>query len=158
MNKIPIIDLSLFQNGDIESKQKIAKQIYQTCHEIGFIYVKNYNLSPKLIEQVFDYSKYLFDLPLEVKQNMAWRDEFSNQGYVGIERERLNPDNPGDLKEAFNIVRLDNSPTALYLPPAIPNFYKACAETANTILEAFSLALELPEDFFTTNHNQQNHT
>ena len=158
MHEIPIIDLLLFSNGDIKSKQEIVKQIYQACHEIGFIYIKNYNISPSLIEQIFEYSKYLFDFPLEVKQNMAWSDEFSNQGYVGIERERLNPENPGDLKEAFNIVRLDSFPTSLYIAPAIPSFYKASTEAANTILEAFSLALELPLHFFTINHNQQNHT
>lgn len=161
MNQIPIIDLSLIDNNDIESKQIIAKKIYQACHEIGFIYIKNYNLSAKLIEQVFDYSKYLFDLPLDVKQNMAWSDEFSNQGYVGIERERLSPNNPGDLKEAFNITNLttfENSPNYLHLNPIILRFYKTCSQIANNILRAFSLALELPEDFFIINHNQQNHT
>ncbi|MBV6624615.1 MAG: isopenicillin N synthase family oxygenase [Rivularia sp. (in: Bacteria)] len=158
MSKIPIIDLSLFNNGDIDEKQNVVKQIYQVCHEIGFIYIKNYNISPKLTEQVFEYSQYLFNLSLEAKQKMAWSDEFSNQGYVGIERERLNPDNPGDLKEAFNIFRFDNFPTSLYLAPAIPSFYEACTEVANNILAAFSLALKLPEDFFTKNHNQQNHT
>ncbi|BAY86195.1 2OG-Fe(II) oxygenase [Calothrix parasitica NIES-267] len=158
MTQIPIIDLSLIHNKDINSKQKIGKQIYQACHEIGFIYIKKYNLSSTLIDQVFDYSKYLFDLPLDVKQNMAWSDEFSNQGYVGIERERLNPNNPGDLKEAFNVVGLDNLPTSLFISPAIPIFYQACSEVANIILTAFSLALELPEDFFTINHNQKNHT
>jgi len=161
MSQIPIIDLSLFSNGDIESKQNIVNQIYQACHEIGFIYITNYNLSSKLINQVFDYSKYLFSQPLKVKQKMAWSDEFNNQGYVGIERERLNPDNPGDLKEAFNISNLttfDNSSNPLYLNPVIPRFYKTCSQIANNILKAFSLALELPEDFFTINHNQQNHT
>lgn len=71
MNQIPIIDLSLFNNNDIESKQKIVNQIYQACHEIGFIYVKNHNLPNNLINQVFDYSEYLFNQPLEVKQKTA---------------------------------------------------------------------------------------
>lgn len=161
MNQIPIIDLSLFNNNDIESKQKIVNQIYQACHEIGFIYVKNHNLPNNLINQVFDYSEYLFNQPLEVKQKTAQSDEFSNQGYVGIERERLSPENPGDLKEAFNIsnfTTFDNSSNSLYLNPVIPQFYKTCSQIANNILKAFSLALELPENFFTTNHNQQNHT
>ncbi|AFY58940.1 dioxygenase, isopenicillin N synthase [Rivularia sp. PCC 7116] len=158
MSQIPIIDFSLFNKGDISEKQNVVKQIYQACHEIGFIYIANSGISPILLKQVFEYSKYLFNLPLEVKQNTAWRDEFSNQGYVGIERERLNPDYPGDLKEAFNIFRFDNFPTSLYLSPAIPSFYKACTEIANNVLAAFSLALKLPEDFFSINHNQQNHT
>jgi isopenicillin N synthase-like dioxygenase len=37
-------------------------------------------------------------------------------------------------------------------------FYKACTELTNTVLQAFALALELPEDFFTSRHNQENHT
>ena len=158
MSKLPIIDLSLFHTGDMTAKESVVKQIYQACHEIGFIYIANYGISESLIQQVFDYSKYLFGLLLEVKQNMAWSDEFSNQGYVGIERERLNPDNPGDLKEAFNFVGLDNLPTSLHLDAAIPSFYEACRELVNTIHQAFSLALELEQDFFTTRHSQKNHT
>lgn len=158
MPKLPIIDLSLFRNGDIAVKQSIIKQVYQACHKIGFLYLVNYDIAPKLVEQIFDYSKYLFDLPLEVKQKMAWSDEFSNQGYVGIERERLSPDKPGDLKEAFNFVKLDNFPSSLFVEPIIPDFFQACTEMVNTILKAFSLALELEEDFLTSKHNQQHHT
>lgn len=65
------------------------------------------------------------------------------------------------MKEAFNINNLttfENSSNSLYLNPVIPRFYKTCCQIANHILKAFSLALELPENFFTTNHNQQNHT
>ncbi len=158
MSKLPTIDLSLFLNGDTAAKQNIVKQIYQACHEIGFLYIANPGISPKLIEQVFDYSKYFFDLPLEVKQKIAWTDVFSNQGYIAMEREQINPDKLQDLKEAFNIVNLDNLSTDLFIAPAIPNFINACTEVANHILQAFSLALELPEDFFTNNHNQDNHT
>ncbi len=158
MSKLPIIDLSLFNNSDIAAKQSVVKQIYQACHEIGFMYITNAGINENLIKQVFNYSKYLFDLPLEVKQKMAWSDEFNNQGYVAMERERLNPDKPGDLKEAFNIVKIDNFPNNLFISTAIPTFIKACIEIANSILQTFSLALELPEDFFTSKHNQEDHT
>lgn len=158
MSKLPIIDLSLFHNGDRATKQSTVKQIYQACHEIGFIYIKNHGINTNRIEQVFDYSKYFFDLPLEVKQKIAWTDEFSNQGYIAMEREQFNPDNPHDLKEALNIVDLDKFPTDLFIAPAISTFFNACTEVANTILQTFSLALELPEYFFSINHNQKNHT
>ncbi len=103
MVEIPVIDFSLFSNGNVTAKQTVVEQIYQACHEIGFMYLKNSGISIDKFESVLIQSKYFFDLPLEVKQQQAWSNEFSNQGYVGIERERLEPNKPGDLKEAFNI-------------------------------------------------------
>ncbi|MEH1940714.1 MAG: 2-oxoglutarate and iron-dependent oxygenase domain-containing protein [Nostoc sp.] len=154
MVTIPVIDLTAFTNGNTITRQTVIKQIYQACHEIGFIYLYNSGISKDLIRQVFAHSKYFFNLPLEVKQKQAWSDEFSNTGYVGLERERLNPNKPGDLKEAFNI----NKQAATEIDASILTFYDICTELANTVLQAFALALELPEDFFIARHNQQNHT
>jgi isopenicillin N synthase-like dioxygenase len=154
MVTIPIIDLTAFTNGDTITRQNIIKQIYQACHEIGFMYLQNSGISKELKKQVFSYSKSFFNLPLEVKQKQAWSDEFNNTGYVGLERERLNPNKPSDLKEAFNI----NKQAAVRIDASILAFYDSCTELANTVLQAYALALQLPEDFFITRHNQQNHT
>jgi isopenicillin N synthase-like dioxygenase len=158
---IPLIDLSQFDSPF--NKQNLAKQIYQACHEIGFMYVQNSLISTAKIEQIFQESQSFFNLPLTVKQQLAWSDYHSNIGYVEWERESLNPHQPGDLKEAFNIgnYRLIDTALNLFSPitnPVIFEFYHTCTELANTILKAFALALELPEDFFTSRHNQQNHT
>jgi isopenicillin N synthase-like dioxygenase len=152
MVQIPLIDFSLFTINDV-ARQSVVKQIYQACHEFGFIYLQNCGISEDLVKQAFIYSKDFFSLPLEVKQQLAWRDEFSNQGYVGIERERLDTNKPGDLKEAFNVAIEDEK-----IDVCILAFYKACTKVANTVLQAIALALQLPEDFFTLQHNQQNHT
>ncbi len=151
---IPVIDLAAFTNGNATTRQAVVKQIYQACHKIGFMYLQNSAISKDLIKQVFTYSKSFFNLPLEVKQNQAWSNEFSNTGYVAIERERLDPNKPGDLKEAFNV----NKQAVIEIDASIVAFYDSCTEVANTILQAYALALELPEAFFTTRHNQQNHT
>ncbi|ACC80606.1 isopenicillin N synthase family dioxygenase [Nostoc punctiforme] len=160
---IPIIDLSQFQISNQVRRQNVVKNIYQACHEIGFMYIQNSGISPDLLEQVFSASKSFFDSPLAVKEQLAWNNEFINTGYVGLEREHLNPNQPGDLKEAFNIkndIIINNfsSPILLTNNPVISTFYNACTELANTVLQAFALALELPEYFFTTRHNQKNHT
>ncbi|MBD2516552.1 isopenicillin N synthase family oxygenase [Nostoc sp. FACHB-973] len=154
MVTIPVIDLSDFTNGNATTRQAVVKQIYQACHEIGFMYLQNSGISKDLIEQVFTYSKSFFNKPLEVKQKQAWSDEFSNTGYVAIERERLDPNQPGDLKEAFNVSKQG----AVGMDASILAFYDSCTELANTVLQTFALALDLPEDFFTTRHNQNNHT
>ncbi|MBD2387667.1 isopenicillin N synthase family dioxygenase [Cylindrospermum sp. FACHB-282] len=153
MVAIPVINLAAFSNGDLATRQTVIKQIYQACHEIGFMYLQNPGIYPDLVEQAFTQSKSFFNLPLELKQQQAWSDEFSNIGYVGIERERLEPNKPGDLKEASN---LDKAKSAQN--PEILAFYDACTQLANRVLEGFALALELPADFFVTRHNQQNHT
>ncbi|MBD2208161.1 isopenicillin N synthase family oxygenase [Calothrix sp. FACHB-1219] len=150
---IPLINLAHF-NQNTTSKQTVIKEIYQACHEIGFMYLQNHGISA---ERIFQQSQALFNLPLHIKQQLAWSDEFSNTGYVGIERERLNPNNPGDLKEAFNISKQNNLGKILTELNTV-EFYDACTELANKILQAFALALELPDDFFTSKHNQQNHT
>ncbi|KOP24727.1 2OG-Fe(II) oxygenase [Hapalosiphon sp. MRB220] len=174
MINIPVIDFYLFNNGNSTTKQNLVKQIYQACHEIGFMYLQNHGISQNLIEQVFTHSRDFFNLPLEVKQQFAWSDEHSNQGYVGMERERLEPNKPGDLKEAFNMGKEDTQmqrrgdvenqnfyislPNSAAKNPDILAFYQACTKLANKVLQAFALALQLPEDFFANNHNKQNHT
>ncbi|MDZ8053736.1 MAG: isopenicillin N synthase family dioxygenase [Aulosira sp. ZfuVER01] len=156
MIEIPIIDLAAFSQ-DNTTKQTVVQEIYQACHEIGFMYLQNHGISQELIEQIFAQSQSFFNLPLAVKQQLAWSDELSNTGYVGIERERLDPNKPGDLKEALNIGKQGDNSKNLPEFNSLA-FYEACTKLANTVLEAFALALELPEDFFTSRHNQQNHT
>ncbi|BAY75610.1 2OG-Fe(II) oxygenase [Nostoc linckia NIES-25] len=154
MVTIPIIDLTAFINGNATTRQAVVKEIYQACNEIGFMYLQNSGISKDLILQVFNYSKSFFNLPLKVKQRQAWSDEFNNTGYVAIERERLDPNKPGDLKEAFNISKKG----AVGMDGCIVDFYDSCTQLANTVLQTFALALELPEDFFTMRHSQHNHT
>ncbi len=164
MINIPVIDFYLFTNGNATEREHITQQIYQACHQIGFMYLQNHGISQDLIEEVFTHSQDFFNFPLEIKQQFAWSDEHNNQGYVGIERERLDPNKPGDLKEAFNIGKQEDgeiqnlSSYSLAQNSSILAFYQVCTELANKVLQAFALALQLPEDFFANNHNQQNHT
>ncbi|MBD2677108.1 MULTISPECIES: isopenicillin N synthase family oxygenase [Nostoc] len=154
MVTIPVIDLTAFTNSNATTRQAVVKEVYQACHEIGFMYLQNSGMSKDLIQQVFNYSKSFFNLPLEVKQKQAWSDEFNNTGYVGIERERLDPNKPGDLKEAFNV----SKEGAVGIDACIVDFYDSCTQLANTVLQTFALALDLPEDFFRIRHDRHNHT
>jgi isopenicillin N synthase-like dioxygenase len=171
---IPIIDFEPFLSGDAEARQAVARQIYHACHEIGFMYL-NPGIPATSINNLLAQTKLFFDLPFDVKNKLAWVDKFSNRGYVGVERERLNPDQPGDLKEAFNVGKevnpeeistQDKSSLILNQWPAgedkfrqtVLEFYQACAEAADKICQAFAIALELPESFFADKHEEQNYT
>ena len=172
--EIPVIDFEPFISGDVVAREAVSRQIHQACHEIGFMYLKNPGIPSSMIEQVFQQSKQFFDLPLEVKNQVAWSSAFSNRGYVGVERERLDQDKPGDLKEAFNVgkevnlkeTQQEQSSLILNLWPegqdkfrnTVMEFYQACANAAEKVCYAFAIALQLPEDFFAQKHNQQNYT
>lgn len=159
MAKIPIIDFSDFLHSDKNLKQSIVEKIYHACHQVGFMYLRNFGISSQVITQVFTASQSFFHQPLTTKQQLAWQDEISNCGYVGIERERLNPKDPGDLKEAFNISKADaESKNQIIIDSPFPNFYHDCTILANQVLQALAFGLELPAEFFTNRHNDQNHT
>ncbi len=179
--QIPVIDFEPFVTDDRAGQHQVAEAIYQACHGIGFIYLKNFGMSKDLIRRTFQQAKILFDLPFEEKQKLAWSDEFSNRGYIGVERERLDPNKPGDLKEAFNLGKEVELPLetdsdrlsdlnrmaarANCWPEGMPEFrqtlnefFAACADTASLVHRAFAVAMQLPETYFSDRHQRQDYT
>ncbi|KAM3091769.1 isopenicillin N synthase family dioxygenase [Phormidesmis sp. 146-12] len=165
--EIPVIDFAPFVKGDRAGQQTVAQEIYRACHTIGFIYLKNHGVDPTLLEKTFAQSQQFFSLPLATKQQLAWNDEVSNRGYIAMQREQLNPDRPGDAKEALNMGREDR----ISANPALTqnrwlaedvsfretmlDFFEACTETADRVFRAFALALNLPESFISDRHVNQ---
>ncbi|HEY9621154.1 MAG TPA: 2-oxoglutarate and iron-dependent oxygenase domain-containing protein [Crinalium sp.] len=171
MPQIPVINFGRFITGSSSDQMAIASEIYQAFREIGFLYLSHHGISANLIERVLAQSHALFALPGDVKERYAWSAAESNRGYVGVARERLNPTRPGDLKEAFNIGREPSSDRPISVTATnrwvseLPDFkstalefYDACTHLANQILTAMAIALQLPSDFFTLRHDEQQHT
>ena len=165
---IPLIDFAPFREGNAATRKEIASLIYRACHEIGFMYLKNPGIDSDLVAKTFKQSRKLFDLPLSEKNKLAWSDKFSNRGYVGVGRERLDESKPGDLKEAYNIGREFNSTEMSgcnrwieedeSFHNTVSDFFSACNETATSICEALAIALALTESFFVNNHDKQDNT
>jgi isopenicillin N synthase-like dioxygenase len=172
LEEIPIIDFGLFAEGDVATRQNVAQAIYDACHNVGFLYLQNHGIAPGLIDRIFQQSQTFFALPLDRKQALAWSSEFSNRGYVGLKRECLNPQRPGDAKECFNIGKeVENDASLntelmqnLWIPgdeafrKTALEFFDACTHTANQIFRAFAMALNLPESFMVDRHQTQDHT
>ncbi|MGL4619235.1 isopenicillin N synthase family dioxygenase [Chroococcidiopsis sp.] len=159
--QIPTIDLQAFRSGDRSQRQTLVEQVYQACHDSGFLYIKNSGISANLIQQLFIHSQQFFNLPFETKAQIAWLDESHNSGYVGIERERLDPKQPGDLKEALNLNLKSITQNSEFSPEfrsCVLNFWEACLQVTDTILQTLALALQIPENFFIANHNEEAHT
>ncbi|MFE4108001.1 isopenicillin N synthase family dioxygenase [Almyronema epifaneia] len=171
---LPIIDFAPFCQGEPAGQQQVAQAIYQACHQVGFFYVVNHGIAAEAIAQAFQQSQAFFALPTAAKQQSAWANEFSNQGYIGVERERLDETQPGDLKEALNLSRdvaapppptatqsalLDDWPAGLpAFRTTLSRFFQDCTATANHLFRAFAIALNLPEDAIARQHQNQEFT
>ena len=155
LTQIPIIDFAPFTEGNATEKQAVVEQIYAACHQIGFMYLQNVGISRSLLSNLLDQSKQFFDYPTEIKEQLA-RSSETNCGYVGLQKERLNPQNPWDLKEALNV-----GVQSVWLPgqeafrDVVAEFYQCCTtEVAPNILRAFAIALHQPETFFDDKHDR----
>ena len=158
--KIPIIDFAPFKKGNSSTRYAIAAEIYHACQEIGFMYLKHPGIDSDLVAETFERSQEFFNFPLSEKNKLAWSDESSNRGYVGVGRERLDDSRPGDLKEAYNIgLELDSWLEGDgYFGQTILDFFSACNAAAMNLCEAMAIALGLPESFFVHQHDQHDNT
>ncbi|WP_197064725.1 isopenicillin N synthase family dioxygenase [Leptolyngbya sp. KIOST-1] len=171
---IPLVDFSPFLSDDPVGKIQVAGEIYHACHEVGFLYLSHHGIPEAAIAAAFAQSRQFFALPLAEKTAIAWSSESSNRGYIGLERERLDETQPGDLKEAYNLGRELSPEQATRLGvtwvenrwpvghdtfrATLTEFFDACAVAAANIFRAFALALAMPEDFMTTRHTTQWYT
>ena len=158
--KIPVIDFAPFKEGDTLQRNAISVEIYRACHEIGFMYLKHPGIDSDLVAETTKRSQKFFNLSLAEKNKLAWSDKFSNRGYVGVGRERLDDLQPGDLKEAYNIgLELDSwLEQDGYFGQTISDFFSACNAAAMNLCEAMAIALSLEESFFVRKHNQYDNT
>lgn len=170
---IPLIDFQSFLTEDKDAQKQVAQEIYRACHEVGFLYLTNHGIPQEAIAQAFEQSRFFFDLPLAEKEAIAWSSEFSNRGYIGIERERLDERQPGDLKEAFNLGKERTEDANLDHPELVMNqwpsghdgfrqtmtaFFAHCTTAAQRIFRAFAIALQMPETFIVDKHQTDNYT
>ncbi|MGP1386077.1 MAG: isopenicillin N synthase family dioxygenase [Thainema sp.] len=171
---IPLIDFSPFLADDPAGQQRVAAEIYRAGRDVGFLYLTHHGIPQSAIEQAFDQSKQFFALPLAEKQQIAWSSEVSNRGYVGIERERLDETQPGDLKEAFNMGRevtpeeAETTGAELVLNrwpekqdrfrAVMTEFFDSCAAGVERIFRAFAIALSMSAEFMVEKHATHNYT
>ena len=170
MHSLPIIDFAPFLNGTKADKKRVALAMRNASKTIGFFMLKNIGIPNVDVNNAFKNAKSFFDLPNEVKQQLAWQNAESNRGYIAVRRETLDPTQKSDLKEAFNLgtqkTELDLSDKAKNKWPAshpdfrnnIEPFIEQCTLLSFQVLRALAVALDIDEDYFCQAHDQQQHT
>lgn len=132
----------------------VANEVYRAFSTTGFVYLKNHGISKETVDTVFETFDQFFNLSPEVKAKYAKTDVTSANGWDAVERERLNPDRPGDLKESFDVECLDKK--FIWPNNELPNFrntvisfYQTVSDLALRILTVMAVGLELEPDAFT---------
>ncbi|KAF7692487.1 UPF0676 protein C1494.01 [Silurus meridionalis] len=163
MEFIPVVDFDGYKLGigDVtdQNLQKLCKELRKAFTEVGFVYLKNTGIDQREVDRVMDISKKFFLLSEDEKKPFS-RGSFVNNlnhGWVSLERESLNPRNPGDLKEAFNTASL--SPDIKWPSDGVNGFrdiqvgfFRRCKELSLRVIRVLALSLGLDSDVFLKAH------
>lgn len=156
---IPVIDfepLGLHKKDEkIDGKalKNVGAAIKDAFGKTGFCYLKNHGLDQNLIETYFDISRKFFEQSVEEKAKYARGTEM-NFGWVAVEREKLNPERPADLKEAFNYHPADDPDNwpSMDFQAASKSIFSTCTKLSQRVCDALSIALGLEENFMRNAH------
>ena len=169
LDAVPAIDLGGFLTGGPAERKRVARRIGEACRNIGFFYIVNHGVPADLRAAAFAEAKRFFDEPLARKLEIDIERSACHRGYFKLGGENLDPEKQtqgGDLKEGIKIGRdlprdhpLVRAGTPLHGPNQWPGDLPGFQETLQSyfdslnnlgrqLMQAFALALELPEDHF----------
>ena len=174
MPAVPVIDLGGFVGAPPEQRARVAHDIDDACRTVGFLTVVGHGIPESVVTDLEREARRFFALPLAERMSVAMPEPGYPYGYARPEAEALNRSIGGaalpDLKATFNVGPIDPPPRpveemddpherAVYsanlwpaalptLRPAVERYYRAMADLAATMMEAFALALGLPSDHF----------
>ena len=156
---IPVIDfgrLGLHQQNenidktDLKNIGDLMKDAFTT---VGFCYLKNHGLENDVLNRYMGISRRFFEQPVEEKTKYA-RAAKLDFGWVALGREKVNPERPGDLKEAFDYhpAYCSNDWPTVEFHQASRDMYFRCSELSYRVCDALSVGLGLAEDFMRNAH------
>ncbi|XP_046549417.1 2-oxoglutarate-dependent dioxygenase htyE-like [Haliotis rubra] len=158
--EVPVIDFAAYrlQITDPESVpdsdlKTVADSFYEALSTVGFCYIKNHGLSQDKIDDYFRVSKTFFSQPRDVKDACESPTGRFN-GYQALEKERLTPTRPGDLKETFNYSACEDHLNIKYpdnvpgMEAAFSTFFTYVTHLAHRVLDVMSLSLGLQDRYY----------
>ncbi|UJH67403.1 isopenicillin N synthase family oxygenase [Allomuricauda sp. SCSIO 65647] len=162
MSAIPSVDLRDFVSGDPQRKEKFIKEIGAAFEEIGFVALGGHFLSDELVDKLYAEIKKFFALPQEVKDKYEIEGIGGQRGYTSFGKESAKGRKVGDLKEFWHFGQyVQNNPKLEAEYPdnvhveELPNFnevgketYQMLEKTAQYVLRALALHLDLDENYF----------
>ncbi|WP_301151562.1 2-oxoglutarate and iron-dependent oxygenase domain-containing protein [Metapseudomonas otitidis] len=165
MNTLPLIDIAPLYSTDNAAWRDVATQIDAACRDWGFFYITGHGIPPERIDALLAAAKAFFALPEAEKLKIDITRTAHHRGYGAIATEQLDPTQPSDLKETFDMgfhMAADHPEVLAGKPlrgpnrhPDLPGWaalmeqhYADMQALAQTLLRAIALALGIERDFF----------
>jgi len=162
MSAIPSVDLQEFLSGDSVKKEKFVKEIGAAFEDIGFVALRGHFLSNELVEKLYAEIKNFFSLPQQTKDAYEIEGIGGQRGYTSFGKEHAKGKKEGDLKEFWHFGQYveDNAALEQEYPDNVevtelPEFnvvgketYKMLEKTAQYVLRALAIHLDLEETYF----------
>lgn len=92
---IPTIDLAEIDSPSLDTRKKIAKNIYDACSQVGFFYIENHGVSQDVITETLDLLKRFFALDLDNKMDAHVQKNPAIRGYEPMLETRNDPRTKG---------------------------------------------------------------
>jgi isopenicillin N synthase-like dioxygenase len=167
---LPVIDLTPFDGGGSDTARRaVARELRAACIDIGFFYLAGHGIPAAELEEMLEWGRRFFALPLDEKMKIHRSRSPGNQGYVttGGNVPEANPDyGASDIRERLAVSRdripdepaegsfsagLSQWPDEKVLP-GFETFLRAYIDRqvalSRIVMRALALSLDLAEDHF----------
>lgn len=86
-NSIPTLDMRPYYSVDEIENQSFCKLLCDTCHQVGFFYLRNHQIPRPLMDAVLKQSKVFFGLPQHIKDQIDISRSAHYRGYGKLQAE-----------------------------------------------------------------------
>jgi isopenicillin N synthase-like dioxygenase len=162
-SSIPIVDLADW-HGDATARARFVRGVGDSLAEIGFFALANHGVSAELTRLAYDTAQAFFSQTAAVKARYHRTGAKGQRGYTGFATEHAKDSGAADLKEFWQVGRVDvpeshevHRPFGPNLWPddEVPDFravmsslYRALDRAGRSCLEAAALYLDEPAATF----------
>ena len=162
LRQVPELALSSYTQGGSTERAQFIDQLFLGLKEYGFIVIKDHPVPHQLLNLAYELLEELFQLPVETKKKYALSENGFQRGYTPFGTEHAKDSPVKDLKEFWHIGRdlpEGHRYASIYpkniwpqelsdFQPTLAKIYRSLDVVAKILLQALTIPLELPQDYF----------
>ena len=161
--KVPELNLFDYLMENSDKKTKFSQSLFEGLKDYGFIVLTGHPISTELLDKSYELSKKLFSLDVNTKKNYSMPENGHQRGYTPFGTEHAKNNKVADLKEFWHIGREGMGELENFWPSEVKEFkntflelYALLDQVGLALLEALTLQLDLPIDYFNTRVSRGN--
>lgn len=159
---IPRLKISNYSNGNPQQRKQFSDDIGSAFTDTGFITITNHGIDKSLINALYEQVEQFFSLPDAVKSTYEKVELAGQRGYTTKGKEKAKDAHTPDLKEFWQTGQYVEDGDAIkadypdnIIVAELPEFnevtkliYQQLEHAGKILLQAISVFLGLPEDYF----------